>query len=228
MNSVSNIPECVGIILDGNRRWAKAKGKTSLEGHREGADTLERIVLHARDRGIAHIAAYVFSTENWKRTEEEVSYLMNLIVEGAKEHLMRLKEEGVRVRFIGERDRLAANVQEAVNKIEAGSVNGHACTLWVCLSYGGRAEITEAVRALTLEGGEVTEESIRSHMWSAEMPDPDLIIRTSGEMRLSNFLLWQAAYSELFFTNTLWPDFSPEEFDRILEEYGNRERRRGK
>jgi undecaprenyl diphosphate synthase len=228
MDQVAHIPRCVGIILDGNRRFAKAQGLPQLEGHRRGASTLEKIVLHMRDRGIPHIAAYVFSTENWERSPEEVSYLMELIIEGAKEHITRLKEEGVRVRVIGERTRLSARVRAAIESMEEGSTEGHATTLWLCLSYGGRTEIIEAAQALAADGTKITEESLRDAMWSKEMPDPDLIIRTSGEMRLSNFLLWQAAYSELFFTDTLWPDFSPEEFDRILDEYGTRERRRGR
>lgn len=228
MDTPVSIPTCVGIILDGNRRWAKAQGKTTLEGHTAGLENIEGIVLHARDRGIQHVAIYAFSTENWKRSEEEVSHLMGLIVRAATEHLERLSEEGVRVRIIGERDRLSDEVRRAIDRIEEGSKDGKTCTLWVCLSYGGRAEIVAAAKEVAESGEAITEESLRAHMWSREMPDPDLILRTSGEERLSNFLLWQSAYSELFFTPTLWPDFTTTEFDRILETYGHRERRRGK
>lgn len=228
MSEKTHVPKCVGIILDGNRRWAKKHGKPTLEGHTAGSENLEHIVRHVRDRGIAHVVVYAFSSENWKRGEEEVAHLMSLIVKGTKDNLGRLKKEGVRIRVIGDISRLPKDAQKAIQDIEKEDDGKSGCTLWVCLSYGGRLEITEAVKLLQKSGEEVTEKSLRSNMWSAEMPDPDLIIRTSGEQRLSNFLLWQAAYSELFFTETLWPDFAREEFDRILEEYGNRERRRGK
>ena len=228
MTDEETLPTCVGMILDGNRRWAKKHGKPQLEGHRVGLDVLERIVLHVRDRGIAHMVIYAFSTENWKRTEEEVSYLMGLVIQGAHEHLTRLQQEGIRVRIIGESERLSSEVRAAVERIEKESAHGTASTLWIALSYGGREEILDAAQRLATAGEEITAASLRSHMWSAEMPDPDMIIRTSGEQRLSNFLLWQAAYSELFFTDTLWPDFAPEEFDRILEEYGTRHRRFGR
>lgn len=214
--------------MDGNRRWAKNHDKPALEGHRAGLDTLEVIVRHACERGVEHVVAYAFSTENWSRSQEEVAYLMNLIIEGTKERLTRLAEEGVRIRIIGERSRLPAEVCQSVEALEAKSAGGTKCTLWVALSYGGRTEIIAAAQSIAAAGEEITEESLRAHMWSREMPDPDLIIRTSGEQRLSNFLLWQVAYSELFFTETLWPDFSSGEFDRILDEYDKRERRCGK
>lgn len=229
MDPISTIPECVGIILDGNRRWAKAHNLHQLAGHREGLlVTYKNIAKHIRDRGIKHFVVYMFSTENWNRAPEEVSYLMDLFREAGKNQLKELSEENIRIRFIGQRERFAPDLQKLMADVEEESISNTSMTAWICLSYGGRAEITEAAKQLAAAGTEITEDSIRSHMWSAEMPDPDLIIRTSGEMRLSNFLLWQAAYSELFFTDTLWPDFTPEEFDRILEEYGSRERRRGK
>ncbi len=220
-------PACIGIILDGNRRWAKAKGIAALEGHTEGLNNLERAVGWVRDAGVEHLVVYAFSTENWSRPQQEVSHLMGLILQVAREQIHRLIEQKVRVQFIGQRERLSADVRAAVEQIEGDSKDGN-FTLWVCLSYGGRAEIVEAARRLQQSGEEITEESFAKNLWSAGMPDPDIIIRTGAAERLSNFLLWQSAYSELFFTDTLWPDFSEAELKRILIEYGTRERRRGK
>ena len=220
-------PACIGIILDGNRRWAKAKGVSALEGHTEGLNNLERAVGWVRDAGVEHLVVYAFSTENWSRPQQEVSHLMGLILQVAREQIHRLIEQKVRVQFIGQRERLSADVRAAVEQIEGDSKDGN-FTLWVCLSYGGRAEIVEAARRLQQSGEEITEESFAKNLWSAGMPDPDIIIRTGAAERLSNFLLWQSAYSELFFTDTLWPDFSEAELKSILSEYGSRERRRGK
>ncbi len=180
-----------------------------------------------KDAGAQHLVVYAFSTENWNRTQEEVSYLMGLILTFAREHMKRLIEEDVRVIFIGERERLSPEVREAAEKIEQDSKDG-AFTLWVCLSYGGRAEIVETARKMQKSGEEITEESFAKNLWTAGMPDPDIIIRTGGAERLSNFLPWQGVYSELFFTNTYWPDFSEAELKRILTEYGDRERRMGR
>jgi len=222
-------PACVGLILDGNRRWAKSRGLPSLEGHRVGLlETYKKIAKHARERGIRHLVAYMFSTENWNRSEEEVAYLMDLFREAGKKHLRELFEENVRIRFIGERGRFSPDLQELMTQIEADSANKNGMTAWICLSYGGRAEIVDGARKLARNGQEVTEESLGAALWSAEMPDADIIIRTSGECRLSNFLTWRGVYSELFFTDTYWPDFSESEFDAILAEYALRERRHGK
>ncbi|HVV38750.1 MAG TPA: polyprenyl diphosphate synthase [Candidatus Paceibacterota bacterium] len=220
-------PTCIGIILDGNRRWASAHNVPALQGHTEGLNNLERTVRWVREAGVQHLVVYAFSTENWSRSQEEVSHLMGLILQAAKEQMHRLIEEKVRVRFIGQRDRLSPEVRAAIEQMEEESMRGD-FTLWVCLSYGGRAEIVEAARAMQKSGEEITEESLRHNFWSTEMPDPDIIIRTGSAERLSNFLLWQAAYAELFFTDTLWPDFSEAELGRILQEYATRERRHGK
>lgn len=221
------VPTCIGIILDGNRRYAKAKNLPTLAGHTEGLTTLEHATRWIQKAGSKHLIVYAFSTENWKRTPEEVSYLMNLLLKAATEQLARLSKEGVRVRFVGERDKLSEELRSAIAKVEEESKNG-TFTLWVCLSYGGRAEIVEAARVMQKSGEEITEESFAEHLWTAGMPDPDIIIRTGGAERLSNFLLWQGAYSELFFTDVFWPDFSETELKRILDEYGTRERRMGK
>jgi len=222
------IPTCIGIILDGNRRWAKEKNLPTLEGHRRGLDTLVEATRWIRDRGIRHLVVYAFSTENWNRSEEEVSYLMNLVVEGAEKELSKLSEENVRVRFVGQRERLDVRVLGAIENVEKESESNTGITLWVCLSYGGRAEILDAVEKFCVTNNKATEENFKKYFWCAELPDPDIIIRTGGEKRLSNFLLWQGAYSELFFIDTYWPDFSERALDAILEEYATRERRHGK
>ncbi len=219
---------CVGIIMDGNRRWAKAKGLSKLEGHRVGLlETLRNAVRFVRARNIKHLVVYMFSTENWNREPAEVSYLMDLFRESVQKEMKELGTEGVRIRFAGQRERFSASLQQAMNDTEEETLQNDAITLWCCLSYGGRAEIVAASRAAA-EGGEITEDSLARHLWTADMPDPDIIIRTGGEKRLSGFLTWQSVYSELFFSDTLWPDFEKEEFDAILEEFAQRERRRGK
>jgi undecaprenyl diphosphate synthase len=225
--------QCVGIILDGNRRWAKEHGLPQLEGHRRGSDNIEPIVLAARDFGVKHLVLYAFSTENWKRSLDEVSYLIDLFVQMAQKPLTRLTQGKVRVRFIGQLDRFPQVLQDAMTRAEAASPQDYKITLWICLSYGGRADVTQAARALQKSGEEITEESLAAHLWTApqgeeRMPDPDLIIRTSGEHRTSNFLIWQAAYSELFFPKKYWPEFSKDDLEDILKEYAQRERRMGK
>jgi len=223
-----NSPQCIGFILDGNRRWAKKRGIPKLLGHKAGFDKFEETVRWVRDRGIKHMAGFVFSTENWKRDKEEVDYLMDLYREMAEEKFERLSKEGVAVRFIGKLDMLPEDLQESMKNIEAKNVSDPKITAWVCISYGSRAEITAAARSIAKSGEEITEESLRKHFWSADMPDLDIVVRTSGEKRLSNFLLWQAAYAELFFIEPHWPDFSEDILDNILKEYANRERRLGK
>lgn len=220
--------QCVGIILDGNRRWAKEQGLPAFEGHRRGMNNVETITLAARDLGIKHLVVYAFSTENWKRTTEEVSYLMKIFEEMARKSMARLAEENVKVRFIGQRERFSENLQQAMNEAEEKSPKDPAITLWVCMSYGGRAEIAHAAKELAQKEIEITEETLAQHLWTVGMPDPDLIIRTSGEHRTSNFLLWQSAYSELFFPKVYWPAFSKTDLELILQEYAGRERRLGK
>ena len=224
-----SIPRCVGFIMDGNRRWAKAHGRTSTEGHAEGYLALQKIITVVQDAHIPHMVCYAFSTENWKRTEEEVGYLMNLLHRAIGELSKKIKEGSrkINVRVIGERERLSPILQTEIEKIESQNHVDPEFTLWIAISYGGRAEIVHAVNSAVKEGREVTEETFSSLLWTSGMPDPDLIIRTSGEVRISNFLLWQSAYSELFFTKTLWPEFGESEFQGILEDYATRKRRRG-
>lgn len=221
-------PACIGIILDGNRRWAKERGLPSFEGHRQGFENLKTIARAVRDRGIPHMAAYMFSTENWNRSAEEVGYLMDLFRQTIKDSMDELGSEGIRVRFVGQRERFAQDIQESMKDAEERTHANTDLTMWLCLSYGGRAEIVAAARALAAKGVVPDDASLRDAMWSAGMPDPDIIIRTSGEQRLSNFLVWQAAYSELFFIKQHWPDFDAKALDDILAQYAQRERRHGK
>jgi undecaprenyl diphosphate synthase len=225
---MSETPACIGIILDGNRRWAKEHGLPSFEGHRRGFENLKTVARLVRDRGIAHLVVYAFSTENWNRTPEEVGYLMDIFREAIRDSVEELGKEGIRVRFLGERERFAPDIQEGMKDAEARTIANEKMTLWMCLSYGGRAEIIAGVNALQSRGEAVTQDSLRSALWSADMPDPDIIIRTSGEQRLSNFLLWQAAYSELFFTKQHWPDFDATLLDQVLSDFATRHRRHGK
>jgi undecaprenyl diphosphate synthase len=217
------MPTCVGIILDGNRRWAKQRGLPTLEGHTEGLQNLSRAVRWFKARGTPHLVVYAFSTENWKREASEVDYLMKLGERAIREHFTELGKEGVRIKFIGDRSRLPESLQKSCAAIEETTGDHKEFTLWICLSYGARDEIIHAIQ----QGGVTDEASLRERMWSSGMPDPDIIIRTGGDRRLSNFLLFQAAYSELFFLPTLWPDFSEADLDAVLDEYAMRERRMG-
>jgi len=219
---------CVGIILDGNRRWAKAKGLPKLAGHSAGVKTVNSITRFARDAGVKHLVIYAFSTENWKREPKEVSYLMNLFRDALRKEMRELGKEGVRIRFIGQRKRFSDSLQSLMLEIEKETSANQKITLWCGLSYGGRAEVLEAVRSAAYAKEDITEESFSKYLWTKDMPDPDIIIRTGGEKRLSNFLPWQSIYSELFFTDTLCPDFSTKEFGDILSEFSARERRHGK
>lgn len=220
------MPDAVGIIMDGNRRWAKREGMPSVRGHQAGFERLKEVTRWAHEAGVKELTIYAFSTENWNRSQEEVGYLMDLLERALTKGLEDLEKEGVRMRFVGERARFSSASKEKMDAVEARTDGSAGITLVIALSYGGRSEILNAVQKL--EGKEVTEETLRNAMWSAGLLDPDLIIRTGGEMRLSNFLTWQSAYSELMFTDTLWPDFSKEEFLGLLEAFGTRERRMGK
>jgi undecaprenyl diphosphate synthase len=224
----SQTPHCIGIILDGNRRWAREQGLASLEGHQQGAEAFKRIVYAVRDRGVAHLAAYAFSTENWNRPDEEVSYLMDLFLKSVSSHMEELAKEDVQIRIVGQRARFSEKIQKAFAAIEEKSAHNTRLTVWICLSYGGRSEIVEAARSIALSGEDVTETTLEQHMWTADMPNADIIIRTGGEKRLSGFLTWKSVYSELFFVDTYWPAFTESHLDAILEEYAQRERRHGK
>jgi undecaprenyl diphosphate synthase len=231
MSEKSNIPNCIGIIMDGNRRWAKENGLPALKGHHEGGKTLKKITEVARDAGIKNIIFYTFSTENWKRTSEEVSYLLNLIGEFIRDELSHFIAEGGVIHYVGDLSRFSPELQKTFAESADKTKDNTGLNVYFALNYGGRAEILSAVRNILKENPkpeDITEDYFGKHLQTYPMPDPDIIIRTSGEMRLSGFLPWQGVYSELFFTKTLWPDFSKEEFLKIIEEYNNRERRIGK
>lgn len=222
-------PRTLGIIMDGNRRWAKGHGLPSLEGHRRGLEKVEELVSWAEESGVKEIILYAFSTENWNRSREEVGYLMNLFEDAFGERIEKIEEKGFRVRFIGQRERVPESLQKKMREAETRTSSGTKGTLVIALSYGSRAEIIDAVNTLLSSKREhVEEKDLENVLWSRGIADPDIIIRTGGDKRLSNFLLWQSAYSELFFSDTLWPDFSKEEFNAILREFASRERRRGK
>jgi undecaprenyl diphosphate synthase len=226
--------EHVAIIMDGNGRWATSRGWPRLVGHRRGAERVREIVRACADLGIRWLTVYAFSTENWKRSTEEVLGLMAIFARYIEREADRLSVEGVRLRFIGDRTRLDPKLQKMMTGIEARTAGGTRLNLTVAINYGGRDEIARAARAVArdvaegrLTPDEVTEAAFAARLDTADLPDPDLVIRTSGETRTSNFLPWQAAYAEYEFTGTLWPDFTPQELAAIVARFGNRERRFG-
>lgn len=219
----------MGLIMDGNRRYAKERGMPTLEGHRKGAEKVLEVVEWAKEAGVREVIFYTFSTENWNRSPEEVEYLMSLVKRFFSESSGRLEEAGVRVRVIGSRERVPEDVRQAIEAVEERTRQGTLLTASFAFSYGGRTEILDAVNRLLKEGvPSVTEETFAKALYTKGLADPDLIVRTGGEMRLSNFLPWQSVYSELFFTETKWPELSKEDFLGILGSYAARERRRGK
>jgi undecaprenyl diphosphate synthase len=221
------IPRAVAIVMDGNGRWAEARGLDVAEGHRAGSRALRPIVETAIDLGVGSLAVYAFSTENWTRSADEVAALMEIFGETIDRELHDLAREGVHTRFVGRRDRAPDWLQAKMAELEAATENERRLHLWIAFDYGGRAEIVEAARRLAASGEEFDEERFAKHLYAPEMPDPDLVIRTSGELRTSNFLLWQSAYAEYVFTDTLWPDFGPDEFRAAIEDYAGRRRRFG-
>jgi undecaprenyl diphosphate synthase len=220
----------VAIIMDGNGRWASARGLSVADGHREGARALRRTVEAAIDLGVRSLAVYAFSTENWARPPDEVESLMELMEETIERELPDLARQGVRTRFLGRRDRIPATLQEKMGTLEAETAENDRLSLWIAFDYGSRAELVEAVRKLVADGvrpPDVSEQALAERLYAPELADPDVVIRTSGEQRISNFLLWQSAYSELVFVDTLWPDFGEQELRFALEEYARRQRRFG-
>lgn len=226
-------PAHIAVIMDGNGRWALERGRDRLSGHRAGAKTLENMLHWCGARGVKYLTVYAFSTENWRRPESEVSGLMKLLGTFIRTKASRLVKDGVRFRVIGRRDDLPAKLRQAVEKLEKRTEGG-AFQLIVALSYGGRAEIVDAVKSCfravadgTLSPEDIDEAEFSRHLYAPDVPDPDLIIRTSGEKRTSNFLLWESAYSEYHFTDVLWPDFSESDLELALADYAGRDRRRG-
>ncbi len=220
----------VAIIMDGNARWARRRGLPVIAGHRAGTKAAHRAIQACLDLGIESLCIFAFSTENWSRSQEEVEAIMELFGETIERELPNLMRQGVRVRFVGRRDRAPERVRATMEAVEARTSGNDRLSLWVAFDYGGRAEIVEAARRLVEEGvdpRDIDENAIAARLYAPEMPEPDLLIRTSGELRVSNFLLWQLAYTELVFVETLWPDFEEEDLRRALEEYASRRRRFG-
>ena len=216
----------VGIIMDGNRRWAKEKNLKSLEGHRAGADRICSLAKHVFDKGIKYLSIYAFSTENFNRSVEEVGYLMDLLIATFNNKLKNLAKDNIRVVFSGRRENLSDKVLACIDKVTELTKNNTGGTLNVCFNYGSKSEIVDACNKLIKDNKEITEENISKYLYQ-EIPPLDLVIRTSGEYRLSNFMLWQASYAELYFTKVYFPDFDEHEFDLALDEYNHRHRRFG-
>ncbi len=229
------IPTHVAIILDGNRRWAKKRGLPTLQGHTEGANNLERITTYCNKIGIKYLTVYAFSTENWKRSEEEVNYLMKLLAQYIDDFEKKFKNSNARIRLAGDINRLPKYLQESIRKIEEKTKDNDGITLNLCINYGGREEIVNATKIIAnkvkenvLSIDDITEELISKNLRTYDAPDPDILIRAGGEKRLSGFLLWQCSYSELYFSDKLWPDFNEEELDNIIKDFNNRKRNFGK
>lgn len=234
MNEVKRIPRHVAIIMDGNGRWASLRGKERYEGHAAGIEPVRAALRAAVRQGVEFLTLYAFSTENWGRPAPEVDALMELFCRSVVDETPELQRQGVRIRMIGERSRFSERVREHLARAEELTAGGERLTLILALNYSSRDEITRAVRQIAgrvaagaLTPGQIDEQTIAGALDTAAFPDPDLIVRTSGEQRLSNFLLWQASYAEFYFPEVLWPDFTEEDFDRAIDEYARRDRRFG-
>jgi undecaprenyl diphosphate synthase len=224
------VPRHVAIIMDGNGRWAKARWLPRVAGHRAGVSVLVPLLETAGEMGVRALTLYAFSTENWARPATEVDSLMTLFLETAKDKVPELNERGARLRFLGRKEHLAEDVRAAMDEAEWLTRGNDRLDVYVALNYGGRGEIVDAVRRMIsagLDPDEVDEATFARYLYAPEVPEVDLVIRTSGELRISNFLLWQIAYAEFYVTDTLWPDFSPEEFRRAIASFAARSRRRG-
>ena len=225
-----HVPQHVAIIMDGNGRWARRKGLPRRNGHRAGTANIRAVARSMADRGVSYLTLYAFSTENWRRPQGEVEGLLGILGEALSREVEALHLDGVRLRHVGRLDRLSPDLRAAIEGAQALTQDNHGLTLSVAFDYGSRDEILEAIRRMLADGvapEQVDDALVAGYLYTSELPDPDLIIRTGGERRLSNFLLWQAAYSEYYFTPVLWPDFDEAEAVRALEEYGLRHRRYG-
>ena len=234
MNQEMKIPQHIAIIMDGNGRWAKQRGKDRSEGHFAGMMALRATVKAAAEIGVKYLTVYAFSTENWGRPQAEVDALMELVCTGVEMNTPALCQEGVRVEIIGDRSRFSQKVNDALDRITGKTAQGERMTLALALNYSSRSEITHAMQQLAqkvangeLQPQDIDEQAISQSLYTASMPDPDLIIRTSGECRLSNFMMWQASYSEFYFTDVLWPDFGAEALEEAIKAYNERDRRYG-
>ncbi|MDR0199437.1 MAG: isoprenyl transferase [Streptococcaceae bacterium] len=230
MTESQKIPRHVAVIMDGNGRWAKAQGKPRVFGHKAGMDAVERTAIYAQKRGIDVLTVYAFSTENWSRPMDEVKFIMSLPIDFYKRFVPVLNRENIRIGMIGDREGVPDATLKAIDQAAVDTAQNTGMLLNFAMNYGGRAEILQAIRKLAnsdMDLSALTEEKFSDAMYTSGLPDPDLIIRTSGELRLSNFLPWQSVYSELYFTDVLWPDFDEAELDKALEEFKKRDRRIG-
>jgi undecaprenyl diphosphate synthase len=225
----------IALIMDGNRRWASQKHLPALAGHRQGVECLKNLVRQAGELGLEALTVYAFSTENWQRGEEEVGYLMRLFLEALSAELKQLAKNNVRIRFIGDLTALPANLQQLIEKAHQQTESNTGLRFQIAANYGAKQEVLQAVRLLAqdvqegrLQPSDITEESLQAHFYTIGLPDPDLLIRTGGESRLSNYLLWQCAYAEFYVTETLWPDFDSEAFLQAVEDFAQRQRRYGR
>jgi len=229
---MSIVPNHLGIIIDGNRRWAKTRNLPAFEGHRKGYNKLKDVGKWCKEKGVKILTIYAFSTENWNRSRKEVNYLMRLLARAmTKKEVRNLMKDGIKLNVIGQVERLPEYLQKAIKSAEYATKNNKEGVLNLAISYGGRAEILQAVKRIVKEGitaDEIDEETIGRYLWTKGLADPDLIIRTAGEQRLSNFLLWQIAYSELYFTKKYWPDFEKSDLEQVFHDYAQRQRRYGK
>ena len=221
------VPRHLGIILDGNRRWAKAHGLPITDGHRKGLDAFKEVSLAAFDRGIEYVSAYIFSIENWKRTQDEVSFLMGLVVKGVEKTLNSFHEADIKLVMLGSREGLDKKVLQTIDRAVEMTKDNNRGTLALCFNYGGQQEIADAAQALAGKGEAITPDTLAAALYQPDVPPIDFVVRTSGEERLSGFMLWRAAYAELYFTDTLWPDFSTKDLDIALTKYADRQRRFG-
>ncbi|MGO3701621.1 MAG: polyprenyl diphosphate synthase [Candidatus Saccharimonadales bacterium] len=231
MSSEKTIPRHIGYIVDGNRRWAKRHGLPTYEGHLAGYNAIQDVARATFDAGVQFMTAYIFSTENWKRSEEEVGKLMGLVLKMLTADLPKFSENDIRLRIIGSRDNVDEKILAAIDNAEAETAHNTAGTLVLCFNYGGQLEIADACKKIVQSGidvSEITPELIEQNLYAPEVPPIDLVVRSSGEQRLSNFMLWRAAYSELLFIEKSWPDMEREDVDAIIEEYTHRSRRFGK
>lgn len=231
-NEIKKIPTHLGIIIDGNRRWARKRGLPTLEGHRRGYENLKKVGEWAKKRGIKVLTAYCFSTENWNRSKKEVNYLMWLLAKAlSKKSVREYNKKGVKLQIIGQKERLSKTLQKRIKEAEELTKDNKEVILNLAISYGGRPEIIQAVKKIIkkkIPANKITEDLISQHLWTADLPEPDLIIRTGGEQRLSNFLTWQSVYSEFYFTKKYWPAFTEKDLDEALKDYYQRQRRFGK
>ena len=228
--NMNNIPQHVAIIMEGNGRWAKERGQARLFGHNAGMEALREIVRHSQKLGVKYLTVYAFSTENWKRPDDEVSGIFKLLIRYFNSEIKELNENNVRVNMLGDWSKIPKESVNAVNSALNTTKNNTGLVFSIALNYGGRDDIVHAVKRLAVQGRDllhVTEEDISENLYTAGMPDPELIIRTSGELRISNFLIWQGAYSEIVVTPVYWPDFTPEVYEDCILEYQKRDRRFG-